>query len=464
MAARPVERVGTPASPSESLLRASLAPGNVASLTALLGDDAAVLRDRNYQLLLLSNVPPVIGTALLSPVLDSLVEPLGTTQTDVGLLISVFTAPGILVVPVAGVLADRYGRKPVLVAALLLFGLAGTAIAFTTDFRVALGLRLLQGVGFAGIVPTLITSIGDLYTGSREATAQGLRFTVSGLSQAAFPLLAGVLVATAWQYPFLLFAVALPSAAAVAVWFEEPTAVDASAEATDGGRDPGGPGEAVDWEEGDSYGRALAGLVARPRVLALVVGRTLPVVVWIGFLTYNSIIVVDLMGGTPAEAGLLTAVGSVSFAGAASQAGRITGFFDSRFYPLVAANCCLLAGLAVVLFAPGLALAAVGILITGVGFGTALSLYRSIVTGLASQSLRAGLVSVAEAGGRVTATVTPIAMGAAIAALAPNLGFGPAVRLVGLGTAVVGGGGGLVCLVVARLSTPAPAESESAGG
>ena len=438
------------------------------SLTSLLGDDAAVLRDRNFQLLLLSNVPPVIGTALLSPVLDSLVGPFGTTQTDVGLLISVFTAPGILIVPVAGALADRYGRKPVLVAALVLFGLAGTAIAFTTDFRVALGLRLLQGVGFAGIVPTLITSIGDFYTGSREATAQGLRFTVSGLSQAAFPLLAGVLVATAWQYPFLLFAIALPAAAAVAVWFEEPTAAGEAETAANGGRgNPGGDepapgGEAVDWDEGVSYGRALVSLVARPRVLALVVGRTLPVVVWIGFLTYNSIIVGTLMGGTPAQAGLLTAIGSVAFAGAASQAGRVTAFFDSRFYPLVAANCCLTVGLAAVLFAPAIPVAAAGILVTGVGFGLTLSLYRSIVTGLASQSLRAGLVSVAEAGGRVTATATPVAMGAAVAALAPQLGLGPAVRVVGLGAALVGGGGGILCLLVARLSQPAPAEREGA--
>lgn len=441
------------------------------SLTSVLGDDAAVLRDRNFQLLLLSNVPPVIGTALLSPVLDSLVGPFGTTPTDVGLLISVFTAPGILIVPVAGALADRYGRKPVLVAALLVFGLAGTAIAFTTDFRVALGLRLLQGVGFAGIVPTLITSIGDFYDGSREATAQGLRFTVSGLSQAAFPLLAGVLVATAWQYPFLLFAIALPAAAAVAVWFEEPTADDADAAdrsaATDGGApdssgsQPPGDSDTADGE-GASYLRALAGLVRRPRVFALVVGRTLPVAVWIGFLTYNSIIVGDLLGGTPTQAGLLTAVGSVAFAGAASQAGRVTELFDSRFYPLVAANCCLTAGLAVVLFAPTVPVAAAGILVTGVGFGLALSLYRSIVTGLASQSLRAGLVSVAEAGGRVVATVTPVAMGAAVAALAPGLGFGPALRVVGLAVAVVGGGGGVVCLLVAQLSPPAPAEREGA--
>jgi MFS family permease len=420
----------------------------------VLGEDAAVLRDRDYQLLLLSNVPPVIGTALLSPVLDSLIEPFGTTPANVGLLISVFTAPGIVLVPVIGALADRYGRKPVLVAALVLFGVAGTAIALTDDFRVVLLLRLLQGVGFAGIVPTLITSIGDLYTGSREATAQGLRFTVSGLSQAVFPLLAGILVATAWQYPFLLFAIALPAAGAVYLGFDEP-----GRPAADGG-DPerGGTGPPAAGGRDRSYVRALFDLARRPRVLSLVVARTLPVVVWIGFLTYNSIIVVDLLDGTPVAAGLLTAVGSLAFAGAASQAGRITDLFPSRFYPLVAANAAMAVGLGAVLFAPGLGVAAAGILLTGVGFGITLSLYRSIITGLAPRSLRAGLVSIAEAGGRVTATATPVAMGAAIAAGTPALGFASAVRLAGLGVAVVGGGGGIVCLVVARLSPPAPAE------
>lgn len=415
------------------------------SFTSLLGDDAAVLHDRDFQLLLLANVPPVVGTALLSPVLDSLIEPFGTTAANIGLMVSLFTAPGIFIVPVAGVLADRYGRKPVLVTALLLFGLTGTAVAFTTDFRVALGLRLLQGIGFAGIVPTLITSIGDLYAGSREAMAQGLRFTVSGLSQAAFPLLAGVLVAAAWQYPFLLYAVAFPIAGLVYVWFDEPTAA-AEPAATDGG------------PESESYSRELFGLIRRRRVLSLVVARTLPVVVWIGFLTYNSIIVVELIDGTTVQAGLLTAVGSVSFAAAASQAGRITELFESRYYPLLGANVCLAAGLAGVLFAPGILSASLAILVVGVGFGVTLSLYRSIITGLAPQSLRAGLVSLAEAGGRVTATVTPIAMGAVIAVTAPTVGFTQAVQVAGLGAAAVGGCGGVLCLLVARFSPPAPAE------
>jgi MFS family permease len=415
----------------------------VAPLQSALGTNATVLRDRNFQLLLASNVAPVVGTALLSPVLDSLIEPFGTTTGDVGLLISVFSAPGVVVVPLAGMLADRYGRKPVIVAALVLFGATGTAITLTTDFRVALALRFLQGIGFAGVVPTLITSIGDFYRGAREATAQGLRFTVSGLSQAVFPLAAGALVTLAWQYPFLCYALALPIAVLVALYMDEPTGATPVA---DGGSER-------------SYRRALADLVGRPRVAALVVARTLPVVVWIGFLTYNSIIVVRLLGETPVQAGLLTALGSHAFAGAASQAGRITELFRSRYRPLLVANVALATGFVVVLFAPTLAVAAVGIVLAGLGFGTTLSLYRAIITGLAPQSLRAGLVSVAEAGGRLTAALTPVAMGAVVTVLSPTFGVGSAVRVAGVGAAVVGGAGGVACLVVAHVSPLAPAET-----
>lgn len=137
-------------------------------------------------------------------------------------MISFFTAPAIVGIPIAGVLADKYGRKSVVVPSLVLFGLAGAAIAFTTDFRIALGLRFLQGISFGGINPIIITSIGDLYTGSREATGQGLRLMASGLSGAIFSLIAGVLVVLAWQSPFLLYAIAIPIRVIVLIWFDEP--------------------------------------------------------------------------------------------------------------------------------------------------------------------------------------------------------------------------------------------------
>lgn len=455
-------------------------------LEHLLGGKADVLRDRDFQALLTANLLAPLGVPLVSPLLNTLADPFGVSTAEVGLLIAAYTAPPIVLIPVAGVLADRYGRKPLLLGGILLFGTAGTAIAATTDFRVAVALRFLQGVGFAGLTPVIITSIGDLYAGSREATAQGLRFTSSGVYQAIFPPIAGVLVGVAWQYPFLLYALAFPAAAVVYRWFDEPLVrqpeartggsrpghgPDAGTGADDGsgaGGSPHGDRQHHDAdtdggapvEEGASQLRALLRLVATPRVLALVVGRGLPMIAWIGFLTYVSLLVAEGIGGTPAEAGILVTIDSVMLAVGASQAGRITDLFDSRLWPLATANLGLGAGLAVLAFAPSLHVAAAGTAVLGTSFGVSLSLYRSVVTGLAPATLRGGLVSVAESFGRVTSTMTPIGMGAAVAILAPTLGLVGAVRWTAVGVGALVAVGGQLCLVVARLSRPTRSTGE----
>jgi len=135
------------------------------SIRRLFGDDAEILRDSDFQLLLAANVLGALGTALVSPTLNSLTGPFGVSAADIGLFMSAFTAPAIVMIPLAGLLADRYGRKKVLIVGLLVFGAAGVTIAFTTEFITGVGLRALQGIGFAGITPVIITSIGDMYEG-----------------------------------------------------------------------------------------------------------------------------------------------------------------------------------------------------------------------------------------------------------------------------------------------------------
>lgn len=414
----------------------------MAPLKALFGEEADLLRETDFQLLLLANLTAPLGVSVMAAILESLIDPLGTTPGNIGLMMSAFTAPAIVMIVVAGMLADRIGRKRVLVYSLVLFGATGSAIAFTTDFRIALGLRVVQGTAWGGLIPIIITSIGDIYDGTKEAAGQGFRFTGSGVSSAISPAIAGVLVAIAWQFPFLLYAVAIPIAALVHRYFTEPT------DTVDGSSQSAG-----------AYVREMLSLVRRRRVLMFVVARSLGTMVWIAFLTYNSLIVVRLLGGTPVQAGLLAGIGSVSFATAASQAGRITSFYDSRLVPLVVANLCLGGGFLVVLYAPGFAVAGVGIATLGLGFGVVLSLYRSLLTGVAPETLRAGLISVAESGGRVMDTATPLAMGALITTLAPTLGFASAMRIAGIGTAVVGGLGGVVCLLVASRSPAVDADA-----
>jgi MFS family permease len=316
----------------------------------MFGDDTRILRDREFQLLLLANVPGTLGSALVSPLLDSLVEPFNTSVAETGLLMSVHTAPPILLIPVAGVSADRCGRQPVVVTSLFCFGLTGMAVALTTEFRVALALRFLQGVAYAGLVPTIITSVGDLYAGTEEATAQGLRFTSSGLSQSLFSTLSGLLVAVAWQYPFLLYGLCIPIAAVLAIAFEEPIGRGDHAEAASTGEDDSGDGQ------GSRPGgaRPLLALATRPKVFAILLARAAPTIVWTGFLTYASVVVGRLIGGTTEQAGLLVGIGTLAYAGTASQVGRFASLFDSRFKPLFVANLALGVGLALVGIAPSI--------------------------------------------------------------------------------------------------------------
>lgn len=405
------------------------------SFAVLFGDDADVLAEPNFQLLLLANLVGPLGIAVLSPVLESLTDPFAVAVANVGLLMSAFTAPAIVATPLAGYLADRYGRKPVLVAGLLVFGVGGVTIAFTTDFAVALALRFLQGIGFAATTPVIITSIGDMYGETREAAAQGFRFTASGLTNMVFPLVAGVIVGIAWQYPFLLYAVAFPIAGIVHLRLREPTTTE--------------PSDSSNSSEAAGGHRSLTDLLGYRRVQAMILVRGLPNMAYVGFLTYNSVVVVQLLDGTPAQAGLLAAVLSLSFAVAATQTGRLTAAFDSRLLPLVVANVALGAGFAIVLFVTQLTVAVLGVVVSGVGFGILLSMYRSIITDLAPTALRGSLVSVAEGFGRLTVTATPILMGAVIAVASPHLGFRAAVQAAVVGVAVAAAGGGILGLLIA---------------
>mgnify|MGYP001378401848 CR=1 FL=1 len=77
----------------------------------------------------------VMGVSITLPILPKLGAVFHQDAAGVALLITCFTLPSAFMTPVAGVLADRFGRKAVLLPGLLLFACGGMGCAFSDSFE-----------------------------------------------------------------------------------------------------------------------------------------------------------------------------------------------------------------------------------------------------------------------------------------------------------------------------------------
>ncbi len=202
----------------------------------------------------------VLGNSILIPVLPAMRQAMNLSPAQTGLIITAFSVPAGVLIPFAGFLADRYGRKAVMVPSLVTYGVGGAiaiAAAVFLEER-AYGLlmvgRVVQGLGAAGTANIAMALAGDLYAGTARGQALGLLEASNGFGKVVSPVLGAALGLASWFFPFVLFtALALPVAAAVGL-----LARDAKPE----GRLPAGRYLAsilgVFREKGVSLGAALA--------------------------------------------------------------------------------------------------------------------------------------------------------------------------------------------------------------
>jgi MFS transporter, ACDE family, multidrug resistance protein len=94
----------------------------------------------------------ILSNSLLTANIPDILRELEQPDSRAGLLVAASPLPGVLMAPIIGVLADRYGRRQILVPCLVLFGVAGGLSAVAVDFRLLLLARFLQGVGGAGLI------------------------------------------------------------------------------------------------------------------------------------------------------------------------------------------------------------------------------------------------------------------------------------------------------------------------
>ena len=146
----------------------------------------------------------VMGVASITPAFPAMIDIFNLKPQDVGILITAFTLPAIFLTPLMGILADRIGRKRILVPSLLLFGIAGATITFARDFQTVVFLRVIQGIGATALSTLNMTLIGDLFEPRHRPEAMGYNASVLSLGVAVYPAIGGVLAGMAWYAPFYL--------------------------------------------------------------------------------------------------------------------------------------------------------------------------------------------------------------------------------------------------------------------
>ncbi len=343
------------------------------SLSSLfdLGELPANLR-RSLCLVYASSVLVIMGVNLIQQVLPAMTGPLGITDADVGLVIAVYTAPAIVLAPLLGVAADRYGRRPLLAGGLVLFGAAGTAVAFAPGFGWVLVLRAVQGVGFSAVIPLTIVLIGDLLEGRREVSGQGLKVFIDRIGELVLPPLGGALALVGWRWPFLSYAAAVPLGLLVFLWMPETRGTGTTS-----------PGR---------YLKDVARVVRNPRLLLAFAAGFLRFFLDYAFFTYLPLFLVRTHGLSTAGAGLLRSFHALGAMVTSSQAGRLAASWDKGSLVLCAFIVSGLALLAVP-FAPGTGALASVLVLYGVANGVISPMQKSLLTQNAPLELRGGVIS-----------------------------------------------------------------------
>ncbi len=177
-------------------------------------------------LVALSGVPfiMVLGNSMIIPVLPAIKSALKLTDLETSLIITLFSVPAGIIIPLAGFLSDRYGRKIIIAPALIIYGLGGIVAGLGAlflaqgSFKVILAGRVLQGIGAAGTAPIAMALCGDLFAGKDRSKSLGVIEAANGFGKVLSPILGALIGLIAWYATFLFFpAVVVPIV--IALWF-----------------------------------------------------------------------------------------------------------------------------------------------------------------------------------------------------------------------------------------------------
>ncbi|MFN6565754.1 MFS transporter [Dendronalium sp. ChiSLP03b] len=345
----------------------------------------------NFQIICAVALIAVLGVSSITPAFPSLAKELKVNPSDVGLLITVFTFPAVVLGPVIDILADRWGRKNFIITSLFLYGIAGTACAFSRNFNLLLCLRFLQGIGAASLFSLSIILIGDLYTRNRHTTAISYNTTITNVGTATYPTIGGALATMGWYYPFMLPVVAIPIGLLVLFALKNP-------------EPKGDRNRQVDLINTAKVlkNRKLFGLfIASAGNFVLLYGA---------YITYLPQLTNDIFQASPVTIGMLLSSVYVAIAITSSQLGKLARRFKPK--TLIQASFILYAlAMLIVPLMPNIWFLLIPTTIFGIGLGSSFHSIQILLANLAPREYMTTILSVNRTFLGLGQTLGPLLMG-----------------------------------------------------
>jgi len=159
----------------------------------------------------LTSIPLImtLGNSMLIPVLPILEDKVGITSFQSSMIITSYSVAAIFLIPVAGYLSDRFGRKIVILPSLILALIGGLIAGFASwkmndPYAMIIAGRIIQGIGAAGAMPIVLPLVGDLYQDDDEkiSSTLGIIETSNTFGKVLSPILGSVFAAFLWFLPF----------------------------------------------------------------------------------------------------------------------------------------------------------------------------------------------------------------------------------------------------------------------
>jgi MFS family permease len=206
--------------------------------TAPEAEEAATLSNRRGRTLLAgftaAHFSHHVSTGLLNPLLPVIRDGFGLSYTQSGFLVSAFSLSlGLSNAPI-GVLADRIGSRPVIVAGLVLTGIVSVALGLAGAYWQLLLLFVTMGLIAGSYHAPAAALLARAFPARVRGAAMGLHITGGHFSFFATPLVAAVLVGMTgtWRAPYVWFAWA-PVLLGAVVWILAPRSHEPPAASSD---------------------------------------------------------------------------------------------------------------------------------------------------------------------------------------------------------------------------------------